>query len=171
MKPVVLALGTRQAVANAPGYATIVGLPQLDLAFIALQARLNLAAPTALQAAGGTIEERWKALVPVQDGNYKRAISTEVESSPFGARGSIAVRHLDNLVAHTAHPENEQPYLYASRLEYGGPGTVTVYGKAQVSAVWRAHPSARPAFDEKKDEAVNKAATRVLAAAALFGTR
>lgn len=149
--------------------ASIQGLDEALVALGALDLRLHMVAPKALEAAGDTVADKWKSLVPVQDGNYKRAIGVEVHGTVGGADGDIAVRHLDNLVAHTAHPENEQPYLYAGRLEYGGPGTVTVYGGTQVAAVWRAFPSARPAVDSKREEAIAEASA-ILAATALVGT-
>lgn len=153
--------------------ASLIGGPQLAMALAALEVRVGrLAAKEALEAAGAVIEDEWKNLVRVEDGNYRNSISTKISATARGAAGTIAVRHLDRLVSHTKNPEQEQPYLYAARLEFGSSGVILRFRgrhRQQITAPRRAFPAARPAFDRMKGEAVDRAAT-VLAAAAYVGT-
>ena len=92
--------------------------------------------PAAL-AAAEPIKKRWEALVPVLDGNYRDSLTiTWLKGS---GKAAIGTAWLDRV------PRNEQPVLYAKRLEIGD---------SEIAA----QPSMRPALKAAKDEAVEAGA-------------
>lgn len=90
---------------------TIKGLDQLDRNVRRL---LGIAAPDgslrAAKAGAEVLQEEWKGLVPVLEGNYRDSI-TIVEQ---GADAAVTVGPVPGV------PANEQPILYAAKLEFTG---------------------------------------------------
>ena len=82
--------------------------------------------------AGEIIAERWRALVSILEGNYRDAIHV----AWLGKKGAaVGTKWLGNL------PRNEQPVMYARRLETG-------------DSEMPAQPSARPALEQARPEAI-----------------
>ncbi len=103
----------------------------------------------ALLAGAQPIQDEWQIIAPYKTGQYRRSIHTEV----IKATGSNAFVAIGTSITEPPYP------LY---LEYGTAPrfatTVTPYGKRrvrrQVHPGMRPRPSARPAYDEKKAEAL-----------------
>lgn len=123
--------------------ATLEGGPELMRKLQELDEAVRVkAAKEALMAAGQIIAGAWADRVPVLDQNYRNAMeqpsAVKVAKTKSGASGSIGVRTLAGI------EDDQQPYLYAPRLEYG-------------DADRAAEPSARPAFDATSGQAVDAA--------------
>lgn len=96
------------------------------------------------------LADEWRDRVPVKDGNYREAIFARSKAGRIGATGIVSLRLVPGLA------KNDQPRLYASRLEFGS----ARYSKEQYMSTLhglsdglptgrarRAQPSLRPAFD------------------------
>ena len=83
----------------------------------------------------------WRSRVPVLDANYQASLdaATRAAKTKVGASGSVAPRKVAGLA------DDDQPIRYAARLEFG-------------DADRPAEPSARPAFDAVREQAVQAAA-------------
>lgn len=103
----------------------------------------------ATQAGGDVLAEAWRARVPVLDGNYRDAIEAKAKPGKRGATGVVQLRKLGGV------PSDEQPRLYAPRLEFGsayGSKRAFTSGTAGKARIRQAQPSLRPAFDAVKGE-------------------
>lgn len=120
--------------------ARIEGTEELRAALADLEKKTrNEIAKAGIKAAGEVIQTEWRERVPVLDANYQRAVQTgQVRASKRGATGVVYPHDIPGVA------DDEQPYEYAHRLEYGDAGMA-------------AQPSARPAFDASKDAAVEAA--------------
>ena len=129
---------------------TLVGGPELSRALQRLDDEVRVkVAKEAVMAMGEPIAAAWQQKLPIGPEPYhlKDAITAKSGKTKYGASGSVAPRRVKG-----AEP-NEQPGVYAAKLEYG-------------SRYTSAQPSARPAFDQQKQNAVD-AAENVLRAAAM----
>lgn len=136
-------------------------------AFVAQMSRLSLAvsAPvlaSAAQAGGEVIRDEWRVLAPELEGHYRDSIQVDVNPSAFGvlARGEALATIYPHEVPGV--PDAEQPFRYAGILEFGGQ-----LSAAQHNAYIPAQPSARPALDNKGDEAIDAVEDRLRAALAI----
>lgn len=105
--------------------------------------------PVLKQAAEEAIEifeDEWKKLAPYLDGHYQESLRAEVDVQGKEVVASVYPHRVAGV------PEDEQPYRYASKLEFGG-----MLGPNQRNAFIPAQPSMRPAFESKKDEAEDAA--------------
>lgn len=107
----------------------VLGVPELQMKLrnleVGLQGKLL---QTAAQAGAFVIANRWKELAPYRTGTYRRSI--HVEPGQVSADAAEVVIGTDL---------TDPPYPYF--LEYG-------------TRYMAARPSMRPAFDEKRDEAI-----------------
>ena len=83
-------------------------------------------------AAGGPIRDKWKSLVPVLDGNYRDSLRVAWTGTKGAAVGTGWVPGL---------PREDQPVMYAKRLEFGLEGI-------------HPQPSARPAAAAARADAL-----------------
>lgn len=114
--------------------AYLEGGPELAAKLAALDKKVrNEFAKNALREGGLVIAEEWAAQVPVLDGHYRRSLqqddTVKVAATKNGASGSVRPTIVAGI------PLNEQPILYAAKLEF------------------TSEPSARPAFDASRDHA------------------
>jgi hypothetical protein len=116
--------------------AKIVNLPQFGRQMAVLGVLLNgQVAEKAVEEGCKVFKTKWKGTAPYFEGHYQNAIFYKVEpSKATGPFGWVYVGWLPGV------PFNEQPFLYAQRLEYGRLGIP-------------ANPSARAAFESGKGEA------------------
>lgn len=138
-------IGRRGRVLATRFAATIEGGPELAAALARLDDAVRVrAAKDAVLAAGDVISQEWRSRVPVLDAHYQASLesATRAAKTRAGASGSVAPRKVAGL------RDDEQPVLYAGRLEFG-------------DAERAAEPSARPAFDTTREQAV-EAAVEVL---------
>jgi hypothetical protein len=115
----------------------VLGLPQLQESIDETSRELMEAEDPAAMAAGEPIREKWRDLVPVLDGNYRESLTVAWLGARKGA--AVGIRWLPQV------PREDQPVLYAKRLEFGD---------------WAipAQPSARPALAAARAEAVEAGA-------------
>jgi HK97 gp10 family phage protein len=142
-------IGRRGRVLATRFAASIEGGPELAAALARLDDAVRVrAAKDAVLAAGGVLAHEWRSRVPILDANYQHSLdaATRAGKTKVGASGSVAPRKVAGV------PDDEQPTRYAARLEFG-------------DADRPAEPSARPAFDATREQAV-QAAGDVLAKAA-----
>lgn len=111
----------------------VLGLKQLKKNADATARELMEAEDPAQMSAATIIAEKWRSLVPVLEGNYRDAIGIEW----LGRKGAVVgPKWLGHI------PRNEQPVLYARRLETG-------------DSEMPAQPSARPALESARGEATD----------------
>jgi HK97 gp10 family phage protein len=135
-------VGRRGRVLATRFQATLEGGPELAAALARLDDAVRVkASKDALLAAGGVLATEWRSRVPVLDANYQAALDKAPRAAKTRARasGSVAPRKVAGVA------DDEQPVLYAGRLEFG-------------DADRAAEPSARPAFDATRERAVESAA-------------
>lgn len=114
----------------------IQGLRELDREMQKVSRELMEAEDPAQMAAGEPIREKWASLVPVLDGNYKRALTVRW----LGKKGAaVAVGWLGDI------DRNDEPILYSKRLEFGD---------SEIPA----QPSARPALAAAQQQALEAGA-------------
>ena len=126
-------------------YGHIEGGKKLAAALRALDETVRIAvAKETIQAMGEPIEQAWKQKLPTgpEPVHMADAVKLRVTKSKKGANGNIQPRKVRGLDA------DAQPQAYARKLEFGSRHTP-------------ARPSARPAFDQKKEQAL-EAGERVL---------
>ena len=101
-------------------------------------------AKEAVAAMGAPIEEEWVGRLPLgpEPIHMRDAVKTRTSKTKAGASGSVGVRKVRGV------PDNQQPPAYARVLEYG-------------SRSRPARPAARPAFDQRKRQAIAEG-TKVL---------
>lgn len=150
----------REGAVLTRGY--ISGGPEMLAALNRLEAGLkDQLLAQATQAGADVLAEAWRDRVPVKDGNYKRGIYASAKPGKRGATGLVRVQGVPGL------KRIDQPYRYASRLEFGSSAFTKTDApnvsynldpsKIKVSAHkgWRgraAQPSLRPAFDAVKGQ-------------------
>jgi HK97 gp10 family phage protein len=104
----------------------------------------------ATKAGAEVLAERWRQTVPVKDGNYRAAIEAKAKPGKIGATGLVQVGTAPGV------PANEQPRLYAARLEFGSARATKATlsaGRTDFARRGRAaQPSLRPAFDSCKGQ-------------------
>lgn len=123
--------------------AKIMNLPQFkrDMGVLGVLMAGSVA-EAAVEEGCKVMKTAWKGTAPVYEGHYQDAIFYKVEKNRLtGPMGWIYVGWLGSV------PFDEQPFLYAQRLEYGRGGIP-------------ANPSARAAFDSASDDAVRAMAKR-----------
>ena len=114
----------------------VLGMDKVQQELKRVSAELVAQEDPAQMAAGEPIREKWASLVPVLDGNYKRAITVRW----LGKKGAaVAVGWLGDI------DRNDEPILYSKRLEFGD---------SEISA----HPSARPALVASQQAAMEAGA-------------
>lgn len=127
--------------------ASVEGGPALAAALRRLEEDMRVtAAKAAVEAMGEPLVREWQARLPVGPPpiHISEAVEARVTKTKTGANGTISVRRVPGAGS------EDQPAQYERKLEFGGHGAA-------------AQPSARPAFDIRKQEAVD-AAERVLRA-------
>lgn len=140
-------VGGRQGAVLSRGY--IRGGPKLLAALQRLEKSVKdeyLAKAT--QAGADVLKEAWKSRVPVLDANYRDAIEAKAKPGKVGATGLVQV-------GKAGVPDDEQPGLYAARLEFGSYNTTMSMASSGIRGSGRgrvAQPSLRPAFDSCKSE-------------------
>jgi hypothetical protein len=88
----------------------VLGLGDIQAELDRVTADLKVAEDPAQMAAAAPILEAWRSRVPIKDGNYRDSLTI----ANLGAKGAaVGTRWLPEL------PRNEQPVLYAKRLEFG----------------------------------------------------
>lgn len=122
----------------------------------------RIVARVAVGAGAQVIADEWQSLVPVDKGHYRNAIRVVTRSASqgdgeggriiSGATASIAPGVVGGV------KDDEQPFRYAAVLEFGG-----TLGPKQRHSRIPAHPSARPAFENKVHEAVDKVEATIAA--------
>jgi HK97 gp10 family phage protein len=135
-------IGRRGRVLSTRFAASVEGGPELAAALARLDDAVRVrAAKDAVLAAGDVISQEWRSRVPVLDAHYQAALdkAPRAGKTKVGASGSVAPRKVAGVA------DDEQPVLYAGRLEFG-------------DADRAAEPSARPAFDATRERAVEAAA-------------
>jgi len=115
---------------------TILGLKQLRRNIDQTSRDLMEAEDPAQMAAGEVIRDKWRALVPVLEGNYRDSLAVQWLGKKGAAVGTSWLGSVER---------NEQPVLYASRLEFG-------------DSEMPAQPSARPALEQSRGPATDAAA-------------
>jgi hypothetical protein len=115
----------------------VVGLRELQAECMILSRELEAVEEPAAMAAGEPIRSSWEGNVPVYEGHYRDALAVVWDRERRKAAvGTQWVPGLDR---------EEQPFIYAARLEYGD---------ASISA----QPSARPALKAARKQALDAAA-------------
>lgn len=109
------------------------GLKLLQQETRSIATRLAEAEDPAAMAAAEPILARWQQLVPVLDANYRDALAIQWLKGEGAA--AIGTRWMDSL------PRNEQPLMYAKRLEIG-------------DSEMAAQPSMQPALKAAQQEAI-----------------
>lgn len=109
----------------------VLGVKDLQSEIAHLSKVLESLEDPAAVAMGEVVAAKWRSLVPVLDGHYRDSI--QVGQTKKGT--AVGITWLGNL------PRNQQPVMYAKRLEFGYSGTT-------------AQPSARPAAEQSRAEAV-----------------
>jgi len=141
-------VGGHQGAVLSRGY--IRGGPELLAALQRLEQGLKdelLAKAT--QAGGDVLKEAWKRRVPVLDANYRDAIEAKAKPGKIGATGVVQIGKAGGVA------DDEQPRLYAARLEFGSYNTTAAMAASGVRGSGRgrkAQPSLRPAFDSCKGD-------------------
>lgn len=121
----------------------VLGLRELQAELKKVAKDIELAQDPAAMAAGEPIKEAWRGLVPVEAGYYQESITV----AWLGKLGKAAV----GTAWMPSVAKNEQPVLYASRLEYG-------------DSEMPAQPSAKPALAQSRDDAIQAAEVPLKAA-------
>jgi hypothetical protein len=122
----------------------------------------RVTARVAIKAGGDVLAEAWRERVPVKDGYYRDAITVKTSTQSLGDVDDPMIRRLSGAMANIypgvtpGPPDDEQPWRYASVLEFGGH-----LGPRQNNSYIPAQPSLRPAFDAAVDDCVD-AVERVL---------
>ena len=114
----------------------VLGIRDLQAEVARTAEELRTAERPAEMAAGEPIRDKWKALVPFHEGHYRDSLAVAWLGKLGAAGGTAWVPGL---------PRDEQPLIYAKRLEYG-------------DSEIRAQPSARPALAAARAEAVEAGA-------------
>lgn len=114
----------------------IAGLTELQSECDKMAKELAVAERPAEMAAGEEIKEVWRGLVPVDEGNYRDSLGVSWLGKQGAAVGITWLSGLDR---------NEQPVLYAKRLEFG-------------DSEIQAQPSARPAVEQSRAAALEAGA-------------
>lgn len=110
----------------------VLGLKQLQQSADRVARELAEAEDPAQMAAGEVIAEAWRGFVPILEGHYRDSIHV----AWLGKKGAaVGTKWLAGV------PRNEQPVLYARRLETG-------------DSEMPAQPSARPALEQARPEAI-----------------
>jgi len=109
----------------------VLGLPELQAEIDRTTAELRAAEDPAQMAAAVPILEAWRSRVPVLDGNYRDSLTI----ANLGVKGAaVGTAWLGEV------PREEQPVMYAKRLEFG-------------DSTMRPQPSARPALEATRQQA------------------
>lgn len=142
-------VGGREGAVLSRGY--IRGGPELMAALQRLAQGLKDELLTqATQAGADVLAKEWRGKVPVLDGNYRSAIEAKAKPGKIGATGLVQVGSAPGV------PPDEQPRLYAARLEFGSARATKATRSAGRTDYARrerkAQPSLRPAFDSCKGE-------------------
>lgn len=117
--------------------SSVLGVRELQGEIARMNRDLEQAEDPAAMAAAEPIKEAWKGLVPILDGNYRDALTVQwIEGIRKAAIGTGWLASL---------PPNEQPVMYAKRLEFGTGGVT-------------ARPSARPAMKAARPQALEAGA-------------
>jgi HK97 gp10 family phage protein len=151
-------IGSRAGSTTVRGY--IRGGPELMRALARLEQGVKDALLQKATLAGGKVlEEAWKERVPIKDGNYRAAITAQAKPGKRGATGLVSVKDVPGV------DKEDQPKLYASRLEFGSArathATLTS-GRTDFASRGRvAQPSLRPAFDSVQGEMLDAMADEV----------
>lgn len=114
----------------------VLGLDQLQGEIDKVVRELEVQEQPAMMAAGQPILETWQAMVPVLDGNYRRALAVVWLGKIGAAVGPTWLADLER---------DEQPILYSKRLEFG-------------DSLMPAQPSARPALEASRPAAIEAGA-------------
>jgi len=132
-----------------PSTFKILGLAQFEARLSLLENELTAGRTVhaALGAAALPIQNEWKRLAPWKSGNYRRSIHTVVTQEGGKPLATIGTDITGQKAGEVGYPE---------MLEYG---TSKMYPR----------PSMRPAFDRKKDEAVEEFAASIEASLRSFG--
>lgn len=110
----------------------VLGLDDLQESIDSTVEELRAAEDPAALAAAVPYLEKWRGFVPVLDGNYRDSLTV----AWLGEKGAaVGTRWLPQL------PREEQPVMYAKRLEFG-------------DSEIHAQPSARPALAAGRQEAL-----------------
>jgi hypothetical protein len=157
-------IGGREGAVLTRGY--IRGGPELSRALARLSKGMrDDLLQRATQAGGEVLAVAWRDRVPVDDGNYRDAIEAVGKPGKNGATALVRLKPVMGL------PNDQQPRLYAPRLEYGSAAYSEQSlrrGTSGGKRTRRAQPSLRPAFDAVKGEmldAMTDEIRRLIAAA------
>lgn len=128
--------------------------PELARKLAALEKGMRDAVLAEATAAGAKVlADAWRDRVPIDEGHYRDAIEHKAKAGKRGATGLVQVGKAPGV------PDDEQPRLYAARLEFGSAratkATLTAGRTDFASRSRRAQPSLRPAFDACKGEMVD----------------
>jgi HK97 gp10 family phage protein len=120
----------------------VLGIKELQSNIKGVNRQLAQMEDPAERAAGEVIKDAWEVRVPFKDGHYRRSLAV----GPTKKGMAVGVTWLPDL------PREEQPVMYAKRLEFG-------------DSARHPQPSMRPALEASRAEATAAAGTELSAVA------